>query len=143
MITRLERDENCGRARARVPQGIGRVSKRIVALDVGDVRIGVAVSDPTRTIAQPLETYRRMGYGPDSRYLKALCERYDTDEVLLGLPLNMDGSAGGQAGKTRAFGEILEKAGLRVHYCDERLTSVTADGRCWKATFGARNASSS
>lgn len=103
------------------------MSKRIVALDVGDVRIGVAVSDPTRTIAQPLETYRRIGYGPDSRYIKALCERFDTDEVLLGLPLNMDGSSGGQAEKTKALGEILEKAGLHVQYCDERLTSVTAE----------------
>lgn len=103
------------------------MSKRIVALDVGDVRIGVAVSDPTRTIAQPLETYRRIGYGPDSRYLKALCERFDTDEVLLGLPLNMDGSSGGQAEKTKALGDILAQAGLHVHYWDERLTSVTAE----------------
>lgn len=103
------------------------MSKRIVALDVGDVRIGIAVSDPTRTIAQPLETYRRVGYGPDSRYVKTLCDAYGTDEVLLGLPLNMDGSAGGQAEKTRAFGEVLQKADLRVYYWDERLTSVAAE----------------
>ena len=45
---------------------------RILALDVGDVRIGVAVSDPTGTIAQPLEVYRRVGYGPDSRYVAEL-----------------------------------------------------------------------
>ena len=82
------------------------MSKRIVALDVGDVRIGIAVSDPTRTIAQPLETYTRVGYGPDARYLKALCDRNETDEVLLGLPLNMDGSAGIQAEKTRAFDQV-------------------------------------
>ncbi len=103
------------------------MSKRIVALDVGDARIGVAVSDPARTIAQPLETYRRVGYGPDSRYLKALCGRYETDEVLLGLPLNMNGTAGPQAAKTKAFGEVLAAAGLRVFYSDERLTSVTAE----------------
>ena len=103
------------------------MSKRIVALDVGDVRIGIAVSDPTRTIAQPLETYRRVGYGPDGRYVKALCDTYETDEVLLGLPLNMDGSSGSQAEKTKAFGDVLIKAGLRVFYWDERLTSVAAE----------------
>lgn len=99
---------------------------RVVALDVGDKRIGVAVSDPTRAIASPLETYTRVGYGPDTRYVKALCERYETLEVLLGLPLNMDGTAGAQAEKTRAFGKALGEAGLKVFYTDERLTTVTA-----------------
>lgn len=100
---------------------------RVVALDVGDVRIGVAVSDPTGVIAQPVEVYRRVGYGPDSRYVAALCERYQTKDVLLGLPLNMDGSAGPQAQKAMAFGEVLEKAGLTVYYQDERMTTVTAE----------------
>ncbi len=103
------------------------MNKRVVALDVGDVRIGIAISDPTRTIAQPLETYTRVGYGPDGRYIRALCERYGTDDVLLGLPLNMDGSAGIQAEKTRAFGDVLAGGGLHVFYWDERLTSVTAE----------------
>ena len=58
---------------------------RVLALDVGDKRIGVAVSDPTRTIASPLETYTRVGYGPDAKYIGALCERYETADVLLGL----------------------------------------------------------
>ena len=67
---------------------------RVIALDVGDVRIGVAVTDPTGTIAQPLEVYRRVGYGPDCRYVQELCRRFDTTVVLLGLPLNMDGTRG-------------------------------------------------
>ena len=100
---------------------------RILALDVGDVRIGVAVSDPTGTIAQPLEVYRRVGYGPDSRYVAALFQRMDCEGVLLGLPLNMDGSTGPQAQKVMDFGAVLEKAGLTVHYQDERLTTVTAE----------------
>lgn len=100
---------------------------RILALDVGDVRIGVAVSDPTGTIAQPLDVYRRVGFGPDSRYVAALCQKYETQEVLLGLPLNMDGSAGPQAAKAQAFGQVLENAGLHVHYQDERMTTVTAE----------------
>ena len=100
---------------------------RIIALDVGDVRIGVAVSDPTGTIAQPLEVYRRVGFGPDSRYVKALCEKYGTSQVLLGLPLNMDGSLGPQAQKAQAFGKVLEDGGLEVFYQDERMTTVTAE----------------
>jgi len=101
---------------------------RVIALDVVDVRIGVAVSDPTGTIAQPLEVYKRVGYGPDSRYVKALCDRYETDQVLLGLPLNMDGSLGGQAQKAQDFGRVLEeKMGLTVFYQDERRTTVTAE----------------
>ena len=101
---------------------------RVIALDVGDVRIGVAVSDPTGTIAQPLEVYRRVGYGPDSRYVKELCDRYETDHVLLGLPLNMDGSLGGQAQKAQDFGRVLEeRMGLTVSYQDERRTTVTAE----------------
>ena len=100
---------------------------RIIALDVGDVRIGVAVSDPTGTSAQPLEVYRRVGWGPDSRYVQELCSRYETDQVLLGLPLNMDGTRGFQAEKAMAFGQVLEKAGLTVFYQDERMTTVTAE----------------
>lgn len=100
---------------------------RILALDVGDVRIGVAVSDPTGTIAQPLEVYRRVGYGPDSRYVAELCRRMGCESVLLGLPLNMDGSVGPQAQKVKDFGAVLEKAGLTVRYQDERLTTVMAE----------------
>ena len=100
---------------------------RVIALDVGDVRIGVAVSDPTRTIAQPVEVYKRVGYGPDCRYVRALCERYQTTDVLLGLPLNMDGSRGGQATKAIAFGQVLADTGLHIFYWDERMTTVTAE----------------
>ncbi len=100
---------------------------RVIALDVGDVRIGVAVTDPTGTIAQPLEVYRRVGYGSDCRYVQELCRRFDTTVVLLGLPLNMDGTRGGQAEKAQAFGKVLSDAGLDVRYQDERMTTVTAE----------------
>ena len=106
---------------------VQRKAGRVVALDVGDVRIGVAVSDPTRTIAQPLEVYRRIGYGPDCRYVQALCAAQGTTDVLLGLPLNMDGTRGAQADKAIAFGDVLARAGLRVFYWDERMTTVTAE----------------
>lgn len=100
---------------------------RTIALDVGDVRIGVAVSDPMGIIAQPVEVYRRVGYTPDCKYVLGLCERFGTRRVLLGLPLNMDGTQGGQAAKAKAFGQILENAGIDVLYQDERLTTVTAE----------------
>jgi len=100
---------------------------RILCLDVGDRRVGVAVSDPLGITAQPLDTYTRVGYGPDVRHIAALAAHYATDRVLCGLPRNMDGSRGGQADKVRAFAAELEKAGLRVSYWDERLTTVSAE----------------
>ena len=103
------------------------MNERILALDIGDRRIGIAVTDPTRTIASPVEVLTRVGWGPDVRRITELCRQYDTVEVLSGLPLNMDGSEGFQAAKVREFCAQLEKAGLKVYYQDERLTTVTAE----------------
>ena len=103
------------------PQG------KIVALDVGDVRIGIATCDETRTIASPHSVYKRVGFGPDVRHIKALCDQMGTHSVLCGLPRNMDGSIGFQAKKVLALAEQLELAGLHVIYQDERLTTVTAE----------------
>jgi len=100
---------------------------RILCLDVGDKRIGVAVSDSLGITAQPLDTYTRVGYGPDVRHMMALASRYGTDRILCGLPRNMDGSTGGQADKVRAFAAELEKVGLRVSYWDERMTTLSAE----------------
>ncbi len=103
------------------------MNKRIIGLDVGDARIGVAVSDPERLIASPAEVIRHVGWGPDCRRIKALCDRYGTDEVLSGLPLNMDGTEGFQARKVRDFCAQLEKQGLKIYFQDERLTTVAAE----------------
>ncbi len=103
------------------------MNERIVCLDVGDVRIGVAVSDALRMIATPVEVITRVGWGPDTRKIAAVCERYDTRLVLSGLPLNMDGTEGFQAEKVRGLCAQLEKAGLTVRFQDERLTTVTAE----------------
>lgn len=99
---------------------------RLLALDIGDRRIGIALSDPARVIASPLTVYDRVGYGPDTRYIRRLCEENDVDEIVCGLPLNMDGSQGFQAKKVIAFAEKLSEAGLQVVYQDERLTTVSA-----------------
>lgn len=104
-----------------------RMDERVLGLDIGDVRIGTAVSDPGRTIATPAEVIRRIGWGPDVRKIAELCSRFDTREIVSGLPLNMDGSEGFQAGKVRAFCAQLEKAGFRVFFQDERLSTVAAE----------------
>ena len=103
------------------------MNERIVALDIGDVRIGVAVSDSTRTIASPVEVITRVGWGPDTRKILEICRRFATTLVVSGLPLNMDGSEGFQAGKVRDLCRQLTQAGLTVYFQDERLTTVTAE----------------
>ena len=102
-------------------------NQRIVALDIGDVRIGVAVSDPTLTIATPVEVITRVGWGPDTRRIREICDRYDTTTVVSGLPLNMDGTEGFQAKKVRDLCAQLEKSGLTVFFQDERLSTVSAE----------------
>ena len=102
------------------------MNERIICLDIGDARIGVAASDLTRLIATPIDTIYRVGWGPDTKKVVAICEQYETTEVLAGWPLNMDGTAGFQSEKVKNFCQQLEKAGLTVYYQDERLTTVTA-----------------
>ena len=102
------------------------MNERILCLDIGDVRIGVAVSDERRIIAQPVEVIKRVGWGPDARRIKELCDRYDTVNVLSGLPLNMDGTHGFQAEKVQAFAAKLTECGLQVEFQDERLSTVSA-----------------
>lgn len=103
------------------------MNERILALDVGDVRIGVAVSDEMRMIATPVEVIKRVGFGPDVKRVQELCRQYDTSIILSGLPYNMDGTLGFQSEKVKLFCQQLEKAGLTVYYQDERLTTVTAE----------------
>lgn len=103
------------------------MNERIICLDIGDVRIGVAVSDPSGIIASPVEVIRRVGWGPDTRKIREICNRYGTNRILSGLPLNMDGSEGFQARKVRDFCALLENAGLSVCFQDERLSTVSAE----------------
>lgn len=103
------------------------MTERIICLDIGDARIGVAVSDPTGTIASPVSVIQRIGWGPDTAKITSLCRQYDTNKVLSGLPLNMDGTEGFQAGKVREFCSLLEKEGIEVIFQDERLSTVSAE----------------
>ena len=101
---------------------------RIIALDIGDVRIGVAVSDFMRIIANPRETYIRKNEDADIEYFIQLAKKEEADTFVVGLPINMDGTEGPRVEICRAFGEKLrEKSGLNVEYQDERLTTVSAE----------------
>lgn len=104
--------------------------KRKIALDVGDVRIGVAVSDLLGITANPRETYvRKKGdTNADIEYFCEYAKREEADAFVLGLPKNMDGTEGDRAVVTRQFGDMLQEAsGLSVLYQDERLTTVSAE----------------
>jgi len=102
------------------------MDERVLALDIGDKRIGIAVCDENRKIARPLITIERVGYKPDSSKIQNMCNTYKTTHIIAGLPINMDGTHGEQALKILAFGKILAEAGLRVVYHDERLSTVEA-----------------
>lgn len=106
------------------------MQKHKIALDVGDVRIGVAVSDLLGITANPRETYvrKKNDVDADIAYFCEYAKREDADAFVLGLPKNMDGTEGPRAEVTRQFGDMLEKAsGISVYYQDERLTTVSAE----------------
>lgn len=115
------------------------MNERIVALDVGDRRIGIAVSDPLGITAQPIETYTRVGYGPDTRRIAQLAQQYVTNRILCGLPLNMDGTQGFQTQKVREFAAKLEETGLTVEFYDERMTTVLAEDALLEADMRREN----
>ena len=101
---------------------------RILGLDVGSKRIGLAVSDPLGITAQGLETLERRNKRLDFEALAKLAKAYEVVEIVVGLPLRMSGEEGTQAEKMRHFAhELGERLGLPVHLWDERLTSVEAN----------------
>lgn len=95
-------------------------------MDVGDRRIGIALSDETQLIATPHSVYTRVGWGPDVKHIQRLYDENKAVLVVCGLPRNMDGSVGFQAEKVQSFAEQLIKAGLPVVFQDERLSTVSA-----------------
>lgn len=102
--------------------------KRLLALDYGDVRIGIAMSDLMQIIASPYETYKRQTLIKDLEYISNLIKTNLVHTVVIGLPLNMDGSEGERTKKTKEFADALgEKTDAKIVFFDERLTSVTAE----------------
>lgn len=101
---------------------------RLLGLDLGERRIGLAVSDETGTIASALGVYTRRSVEGDLDYLRKLVEREGIERVVVGLPLNMDGSLGPKAKEAQAFKRRLEEAlKLPVELFDERLTTQEAE----------------
>lgn len=99
-----------------------------MALDYGEVRIGIAFSDLLNIIANGYETYTRRTLDKDLEYLSTLAKDREVDTIVMGLPINMDGTEGERALATREFADKLhEISGLPIAFIDERLTSVSAE----------------
>ena len=100
----------------------------LAGLDFGSHTIGVAVSDGFRRVASPLETIRRKKFRTDAEALLDLCAHREVAGLILGLPLNMDGSEGPRCQSTRAFARNLEAVtDLPIGFWDERLSTVAAE----------------
>ena len=101
---------------------------RILGIDPGSVRLGLALSDPSGTIAQPLSVIIRRSEKEDLKALMQLIESEGVEEIVVGLPRLLDGRLDSAARAAQDFGDELARAtGKRVEYWDERLTTVAAE----------------
>lgn len=101
---------------------------RLLGLDIGDVLIGVAVSDPSGIIAQGLHSIRRIGIKKDIEAIINLITEYEVDKIIIGLPKTLSGEIGIQAEKVLAFIESLKKrTDITIITWDERFTTVSAN----------------
>jgi len=101
---------------------------RTLGLDVGDKRIGVAISDALSMTAQPLGVVQRKSIARDCEAIMALASEYEVVRIVAGLPLNMDGSEGEQSQKVRRFCDTFARnSGIDLIYEDERMTSAQSE----------------
>jgi len=103
---------------------------RTLALDFGERRIGVAITDATGSLAQPLETIDRKRSGKDADFerIDQIVKKYSVTRIVIGLPLHMNGHEGPEARNARAFGSRIEKqTGIEPEFLDERWTSIEAE----------------
>ncbi len=109
---------------AEMAEGLAR-NQRLMGLDLGSKTIGLALSDVSLTVATPLETIKRTKFQADVTRLLTLAQQHDVGGLVIGLPLNMDGSEGPAAQSARSFARNLEKlSGLPVTFWDERLSTA-------------------
>lgn len=105
-----------------------RPNARLLGLDLGDKTIGLALSDVGRSIATPMKTIRRGKFRDDAVELLGIVDQQDVGGLVLGLPLNMDGSAGPRVQATRAFARnLLALRPLPLLFWDERLSTAAAE----------------
>jgi putative Holliday junction resolvase len=98
---------------------------RLIGVDLGTKTIGLALSDVERRIATPLETIKRVKFTPDAARMVALADRFEVGGLVIGLPLNMDGTEGPRAQATRAFARNLQPLlGRPILFWDERLSTM-------------------
>jgi putative Holliday junction resolvase len=108
-------------------RGTNALVPRIIGFDVGDRRIGLAISDPLGYTAQPLFTLHRTNRRADMKWLARVLRKHAVTEAVVGNPLYMSGDQSPQAAKAQAFAEDLRtEFGLTVHLWDERLTTTQA-----------------
>lgn len=102
--------------------------ERILALDVGDKTVGLAISDELQIIVTTLNTIFRTSKFEDRDKLKEIIDQYGVKTLVVGLPKNMDGSLGSQAKKVKKYMDFMKKNldDIKVVYVDERLTTVSA-----------------
>lgn len=101
---------------------------RKLGIDYGDVRLGLALSDPMGIIAGALEVYTRKNTDADFEYIARIVREKEADTVVIGMPVNMDGTKGIRAEKSAAFGEKLKGyTNAKIDYIDERLSTVSAE----------------
>lgn len=102
--------------------------KRVMGLDIGGKRIGIAFSDPLGFTAQGHSVYARRQQEEDIQYLADLAKEREVSRIVFGLPRNMNGTEGPQAEKVRAFAESVSEAlpDITIAFWDERLTTVAA-----------------
>jgi len=112
---------------------------RVAALDVGDARVGVAVSDELGLTAQGIGVVRRVGGVRDLEAIADVLAPYAPERLVVGLPLNMNGTEGEQAGRVRRFAErVGAHLGLPVEFWDERLSTVAAERTLREADLSRR-----
>lgn len=112
---------------------------RLLGLDIGERRIGVAVSDPSGRVATPLKVLDARDVARDASPLRRIVDDYDVGEIVVGLPLTMSGEEGPQAGSVKvAARRLLEPLGVTVIYHDERLSSAQAERAMAEAGADAR-----
>ncbi len=112
---------------------------RLLGLDYGDRRVGVALSDEGGRLASPLCVIPHRGWGPTAREALRILRETGAEYIVLGLPSSMDGTQSGQTREAMGFGEVLRDLGARVEYSDERLSTVEALERLRQQGVTARD----